>query len=616
MSLLRTLPLAMAGVLAVAVPLTFGQENSAPSRLTAPRLFPEKTLAYVRIADVSQLKKDLANSSIGKLGNDDQLKPILGEFYGSLVQATQQMQESIGLNLDELLSVPTGEFALALLPNDRGSARASRESADGQERVRVNVDAPAVAVLLDAGSEIASVQILLQRMEEAGADRLQHSQKNIDRLTLHRYDNPERESEQFAYFIDEGVMVGCSDASYVEELAEVWLGNGGDRKSLGDNRRFVSIMSRCVGTEGERPHVSFYADPLAMVRQFTPRNAGTSMALAMLPALGIDGIEALGGSWIVAPPDFDSISHFHVLLSSPRRSVLSLVRPKSGSTTPEAWVPDTVASYSTINWDLNSTLTGIENLFNQFRGDDAMQQQIFDPASNVLQVDLRKDILDNLEGRVTIVQGFVRPVRINSGSNVYAIRLKDPDAFQKKVMPALMTLVERRFEVESKRFGALYASVFKPERPGANENAAIRQPEICVAMIDDYVIIADSEYMMRQIAEVLNGSVGKLSDSLEYQLIADRISAQLQDKECSAISFVRPEESLQLFYELAKDPANRERLESVSENNGFFKALLVALQKHELPPFSVIAKYLAPGGGFLIDDETGLHYMSFSLRRE
>jgi hypothetical protein len=585
------------------------------TRLSAPRLFPEKTLAYLRIADATQLKADLAKSSLGKLGNDEQLKPILSEFYGTLVQATGQMQEAIGLNLDELLSIPSGEFAVALLPSDRNSARVSRQSGDGQERVNVNVETPAVAILLDAGEEIASVQVLLRRIESAGADRMVHSEKTIDRLLLHRYDNPNRQQEQFGYFIDNGVMVGCTDANYLEELARVWLGGVGNHKALADNRRFISIMSRCVGTEGERPHLSFFVDPLAIVRQFSPRNAGTTMVMAVLPALGLDGFEAIGGSWIVAPPDFDSIAHFHVLLASPRRSVLSLLRPKSGSTTPEDWIPDSVAAYTTINWDLASTLTGIENLFNQFRGDDALQQQVFQPASERLQLDLRKDILDNLEGRLTFMQGFVRPASISSGSNVYAIRMKNPDQFTKKVMPRLVQLLEGRFPVESRRFGELYVQMFKPDNR-APSNSTMRRPEICFAMIDDYLVISDSEYMMRQIADVLNGTTGRLADSLEYQLIADRITAQLQDKECSALSYAQPEESLQLFYELAKDPASRERLQTLSANNGFFTALLTALEKHELPPFSVIAKHLAPSGGFLVDDATGLHYMSFSLRRE
>jgi hypothetical protein len=186
------------------------------------------------------------------------------------------------------------------------------------------------------------------------------------------------------------------------------------------------------------------------------------------------------------------------------------------------------------------------------------------------------------------------------------------------VLPKLLDLVEARTEVVSKTFGELKVNVFEPgrQRANADTDAPIRQPEICITFIDDYVVISDSEYMMRQIADVLNGSVEPLKNALEYQLIADRIAAQLQEKECSAISYARPEESLQLFYELARDPKNRDRLRDVSDNNGFFKALLAALDKHELPPFSVISKYLAPSGGYLVDDETGLHYMTFSLRRE
>ncbi len=191
-----------------------------------------------------------------------------------------------------------------------------------------------------------------------------HSEKTIDRLTLHRYQNPNREQERFAYLIDEGVMIASSDPNYLEQLAAVWLGKAGDWSSLADNKRFTSILSRCVGTQGERPQLSFFADPMAMVRQFAPKTAAATTTLAMLPAFGLDGIQGVGGSWIVAPPDFDSISHFHVLLGSPRRSILGLLRPKSGSTTPENWVPETTASYSTINWDIASTVKAIEQLHN------------------------------------------------------------------------------------------------------------------------------------------------------------------------------------------------------------------------------------------------------------
>ncbi len=179
-----------------------------------------------------------------------------------------------------------------------------------------------------------------------------------------------------------------------------------DWPTLAENRKFTSIMGRCVGTQGERPQASFYIDPLALIRQLSPRNATSTMVFAVLPALGLNDIQAIGGSWIVAPEKFDAITHFHVLLGSPRRAILALVRPKTGSITPEAWVPASVGSYSTINWDAQSTLKGVQQLYDQFRGEDAMENEVFKRVSENLNVDFKKDILENLEGRFTFCKGL------------------------------------------------------------------------------------------------------------------------------------------------------------------------------------------------------------------
>lgn len=600
----------------VALLLVLAGNVIAQERLTAPQLFPEQTLAYVRVSDVAQLKEDLNRCSIGKLGNDPQLQPIFAEFYGSLVKGTQEMEKAIGLNLDELLSIPSGELALAVISSQQSSGSFSnKQREDGRTEVSVRLEAPAIAMVLDAGDEITSVQVVLKRIDEAVGNNMEHSSKKIDSLTLHRYQNPEKRDQRFAYYIDRGVLVACSDADFLEVLAKVWLGQDPEWKSLADNKNFTSILSRCVGTQGERPQVSFYADPMGMLRQFSPKNAAGMTTMALLPALGFDGLQGIGGSWIVAPPDFDSISHLQIQLGSPRRSVLALLRPKSGSTTPEDWVPDDVAGYSTINWDLTSTIKAIEQLFNQFRGQDAFQNEVIARVSDRLNLDFRKDILENFDGRISILQGFVRPVTINSGSNVYAIKLRNPNHFESMVLPKLIEQIGSRTTISEAYFGKVSAKVIEVGR-NIPEGSAMRRPELCIAMVDDYLVLADSKFMMRQVADCQSGNKPPLKDALEFQLISDRISAHLQGKECAALNYARPEESLQLFYELARDPKNRDRLRAVADNNGFFKALLAALEKHDLPPFSVISKYLAPGGGFLVDDETGLHYMSFSLRRE
>lgn len=594
----------------------YGQTPPAESggKLTAPQLFPEKTLAYLRIDNVKELKEAMGRSSLGKLSSDDQIRPILAEFYGSLVNSTEMIRERLGLNLDELLSIPTGELAVALLPADAQANKQSDDSGEESAQNRRAVNRPSVAIMMDAGDEISGVQVVLDRVQTSVGDRMTHEERKLGPLTLHLFSNPERAREQFGYFIDQGVFIACSDLLGLERLAQRWSGGQVDWPPLAENRRFTTIMSRCVGTQGERPQISFFADPLALFRQLTPSSGGANLVFAMLPALGLNDIQAVGGSSIIAPPDFDSIAHFHILLGTPRRAVLALVRPKSGSTMPEDWVPASVSSYSTINWDLASTMQGVEQLYDQFQSPGAMKQQVFDRISQRLQLDFQKDILDSLEGRLTMVQGLVRPIRLNSASNVYAIRVKNPDYFSRTVLPKLIDLVRERQEVSTENFGRFQVQVFMPER--MRESPTLRQPEICVTMIEDYLVISDSRFMMTEITSSLNSPEDRLSQALEFQMISDRIKSQLQDKQSAALFYSRPEESLQMFYELARDPANRDRLRQVSANNGFFKALLAALDNHKLPDFSVIAQYLAPSGGFMVEEENGLHYTSFTLRRE
>ena len=130
------------------------------------------------------------------------------------------------------------------------------------------------------------------------------------------------------------------------------------------------------------------------------------------------------------------------------------------------------------------------------------------------------------------------------------------------------------------------------------------------------LIASDSLKAIEEAIAFDSGGDGLLSDSIEFKLVRDRIKAQTKNADMSIMAYQRPEEGMRLMYDLATDPDNISSLEEMSENNPFFQALVTALKSKKLPPFEVIAKYLAPGGAFVIDEETGLHYTGFSMRRD
>lgn len=625
-----------------------------PAKLTAPQLFPDKTLAYFRIDDVRRLRQDYQGSGLGKMSNDPKLKPFVDEFYGAMIRVTEEAFGQIGMNLDEFLSIPSGELAFALLAAPKGArsptARrpAARSSLDEPEdeaaAERPQMIPPIFAMMVDAGDDISGIQVMLQRMGGSRAGESEHLQKNFHRLTLHNFQSREDEQRQFAYFIDQGVLIAATNAKILEDLALVWLGQAANRRTLAQNHRFLAMMKRCVGTEGERPQVSFYADPMGMLRAMSPGDPMSMMMMAMLPPLGLDGFEAIGGSWIVAPADFDSIGHIHALLANPRQAVLSLLKPKPGSTQPEKWVPANVATYATLNWDLQSALVGVERLYNQFRGEDAMNREVFLPAKEQTGIDFREDFVAQMEGRITFLQGYVRPITADSQSNVIAIRMKNVKRFERDVMPELIRWMGTQARAETAQFGSIRAHVFRAGRQRLPEESqmASREQESCIAILDDYLLLSDSSYMFQQIADALKDPSNSLSESLEFQLIHDRIKAHLHGKQAAAITYARPEEQIQNFYELIRDPQDRMGLEQLdiarransrrprsnpestgdetrsrlARSNPFYQALNEALEKQELPPLAEITKHMAPRGGFLVEEDTGLHYTFFSLRRE
>lgn len=577
-------------------PLLFASLSPAlawAQRPSAPKLFSQKTLLYARVDDTRDLKSQMSQTSMGKIAEDKQLKPIIGSFYSTFSSLVQGMQEAVGVNLDELLSIPNGELAIAMVPTK---------------------GAPAFCALLEAGDELPAVELMIGRLESriASSGGVK-STKEVGKITVNQIRNGTREDRQLGFFLNSGVLVVCNNAEYAETLAEIWQGSGIDHKSLADNRDFTTILSRCVGTAGERPQVSFYANPIALYREFSKGNSSSIFVLATLKSLGIDGIKGIGGSAIFAPSDFDSIIHGHMLMDTNRRGALRVVRPKSGSTEPEAWVYDKVASYGTMNWDFAKTIKAVAEIVDTFGGENTFENNVIARGSSQVGIDIRKDVLDLLDDRVSLAQLILPSKQINSQSNLVGIHVKDAERVKSDVLPRFFSKMKSNdARWNSKVFGetTIYYVDVK------NDNPNIRVPQPAFGMVGNELLASDSVQSIEQAITTFSSGEDLLSDAIEYKLIRDRIKVQLKDKETSIMSYQRPEESLRLFYDLASDSANIERLKSVSANNPFFGALVSALDGRSLPPFEVISKYLAPSGAFVVEEEDGLHYTTFSMRRE
>jgi hypothetical protein len=569
-------------------------------RPSAPKLLPKDVLAYARIADSQELIEKFQQTAMGRLSQDEEIKPLVTQLYGAAAQAFTQIQDEIGVSLEEILAIPQGEVAVAVVGQEQGM--------------------PALAALLDAGEQISVVERLLDRaLEEAERDGnpTRTEKAGSDTLTIIESADSNNADGSFpAICIRENTVLFSTSSTVLKSMLSVWNGEA-ETTTFAENRKFNSVMRRSTGTQGERPQISFFVDPIELFKNLSRDNFGAQAALALLPSLGLDGVRAAGGSVVFATEQFDSISYIHLLLDSPREGVLEMLTIESGDTTPENWVPYDAASYTTVYWNVEKAFAALTTVFDKIRGEGALDGEIQRRLSGPLKVDFGKDILGQISGRFTHVSWFEKPARLNSGTNLVGIKLKDAETFRKTLD---RVITQTNTPATKKAYGETRYYEFTPERRRRRQENVdemlIRLPTPCVAVVGDYLLLSDSVKCLEAAVKNKRDPSKSLGDELDFKLIASKVEQQLGSTQPSMIAFQRPEESMRSFYSLATSPSTRRRLEQAAANNPFFKVLNDALRDNPLPPFSRIAKYLAPGGGMMVSDDAGIHYTAFGLKRE
>jgi hypothetical protein len=559
------------------------------ARPSAAKLLPANTLAVVSVVNAPDLAQRFMNTAMGKMSQDPQLKPLIGQFYGSLNEAVAEVKDRIGLTLPEILALFQGEVTFAVVPGKDAP--------------------PAFIFLIDTGNQIANARKMLEKGEAAADQRgAKKSEEKVGDTKLTIFDSTRQEGRRAAYFEKDTTIVVGTDVEALRNLLSVWEGQ--KAPTLSENANYAAVMSRC-GTKDAPPQVAFYVDPVAIMKTIGERNTGVRLAVTMLPALGLDGLTGLGGTLAMDCDQYDSVMHVHVLLETPRSGVVKMIAMQPGDVQPERWIPGDVADYTTLHWNLEQTYKTLGVVYDSFRGDGALARDVQQRLSGTTGIDFEKEILPALDGRITIAHRIERPVTLRSRATVVGLKLKDAE-LGGKTIDKLVEKFPDRFTKKTYA-GKTYYEVKIPAPADLPEDQ--RPPVPCFGVLDGYAVITDRVSLYEKLAVTL--SEGKsLADELDFKLVASKIERQNGETKPAMVSFNRPEEGMRFLYDLATSDRARQSLSRGAENSRFFKSVDEALKQNPLPPFAVLQKYLAPGGAVIVDDETGIHYSAFSLRRK
>ncbi|MCA9200548.1 MAG: hypothetical protein KDA87_23575, partial [Planctomycetales bacterium] len=319
----------------------------AVARPPAFAVLPEKTVAYVSVEDSNRFRERLSRTGMGAMLQDEEIRPLVQDLYGSATELVRELEDQAGMTLEQILSVPNGEVTLAV------------------------VAPPALKPVIVALVDVAEAEDDAKNLLELGADELNKQgfntrKETVEGVELQVYQRGTNDDEQVVRFQFEQTIVLCSSFNVAKKMVPALQGN--DEGTLIDNQAFAAIMDRCDTSRTSSPELTWFVDPIGLFRAANRGNVGAQVALAMLPALGLDGLSGMGGSLVLPQEEaYESISHLHVLLENPRDGILEMIALDTGSCVPETWVPAEVGNYSTWHLDAKLLYTVLKDLVDSFR---------------------------------------------------------------------------------------------------------------------------------------------------------------------------------------------------------------------------------------------------------
>ena len=525
--------------------------------------------------------------------------------------------EKVGLPLEDMLAIPHGQFALAVVPKRAANSEAAQgndagASVDNVDEVVLAKGADfSVIVIVDAGDRRDDLLSLLKHQAQRMTERaFVFRERTIGDVAMTcvvpSTDSANDQPLMFAS-IDETVVIG-GGADTTEDVIRQVAGTS-RRPTLADHPPFVKLMSRCMGEEDTRPQATFFIDPAVVVQRVMRQSLTSAMVIPMVQQLGLQRLRGIAGSFYGGGEFFQDISHVHFGIDPPRDGVFGLLRPDDGSTEPPSWVPDDVTSYTTFKWRFDVALKNAESFIGTFTGGKTLDEAVVTPLENWTGLSVRDELLPAMTGRYVLVRRLAKPVLRNSLVSVHAVEFRDATVATNLIEKFRAKRVE--WTLESFRGKNVYTLHQKSYGEDLDD---FRPYEPTLFVIGNYLCFTTSRETAEQCIATQGGLRPALVDGFDYQQIAGELSGMMSGEKPFQVSFVRPADWIELAYEAFRREGPRA---ANDEDAGPFRKRLAELAvKHELPPFETLRKYFAPQGSYLYDEPGGVHWAAYTLNGE
>ena len=144
----------------------------------------------------------------------------------------------------------------------------------------------------------------------------------------------------------------------------------------------------------------------------------------------------------------------------------------------------------------------------------------------------------------------------------------------------------------------------------------LRGTQGCFTLLNDQLVICDSVQALERVVDTDRGDEPAMADDDLFRMVTSKMTRLLGTDMPAALFYSRPAESIKMWMEIAQSEDTRDLMDETAIENQFVAGLVQAMDDNPLPDFEEIRQYFPPQGSFITDDETGYHFLAFSVKSE
>lgn len=559
--------------------------QTADTKVLSNQILPKDTYFYMSVPSVEEMKATFQESSAGRMWEDPALEEFKAEmntaFAGEVADSFSKIHDAIGLTVEELMAIPTGEATVAI-------SKSSNKLG--------------VILFLDYGSHESEVRSLLEKASGAlnNVNDLESSDIEHDgtELTMYKITNEISKktplAKEFGWFLKDERLVISNSSALMKSTLDNWQGDS--EKSLVHNDVYAYIMEKCESSPGSGL-MTTYVDPVglftALVETGSLGQQGmvASMAIGSFQAFGINQLKGFGSSGEMGGEEFEGVSRAFLYCEQPLQGAMQVFQLDTVDVVPPSWVKDNVSAWAATKWKAGEAYAAVETLVDMFQGAGAFEGMIDGLANQAPGIHIKNDIIDQLDGKLQLVIAPAdRASKAQTDDMLIVVGLKDNE----KVADMLNKITsEPGFPGETREING--ATVYEIEPPTGQK--------IAFTVANSQLLVSIGGNQLEQALRD-NDDLRPLSESDDFKEVSEHFQ-----EGALAVTFSRPALQYRRMYDMVRDG-------DAAENFPGMEDLFSKIDFSKLPSFDVIEKYMAPTGGFWVGDENGVLMETFSLKGE